>query len=139
MVRWTQSTWAGNQQTVTHLGAFRPAVQVRRYLKSRVTNAPQFYFVAGGYGVVPSAYTRSDTFTESEKVTFDEASNEDKARIAGFGGELGAGVELVFENGISVGVRTGLNLHRSFELDEDAATFSSWLTTESAFTLGFLF
>lgn len=145
----TTTTWAstpaegddGEGELVAKVrqGALRLGADYRFWLIPRQTGKPIAWVGGGAYGVVPRIDYSAEGWDESEQFAYDEAAREDKARIGGFGFTLGTGAELMWDNGLVLGARTGLQLHRGQRVDEDQISVTVQLGVETALSLGFAF
>ena len=74
-----------------------------------------------------------------EKQALKESAESDRNRIGALGFQVGIGAEVRWENGIGLGVRTGLIAHRSQASDDQTRTVSSMIYPETALTISFWF
>lgn len=121
----------------TRVAAFRPSLDYRRYLRARTPGRPIAYANAGAYAMIPAAASWSNAYTEEEQEAMDTDAEATRARIGGWGGRLGGGVELGFENGLNLGLRYYGVVHQGRYSIEDATTTSTFVYGEAAFVLSF--
>ncbi len=117
----------------------RPSFDYRWYWVDRQPGRPVAYLMTGLHGVIPVAKDRADDATEAEQKVLENQSKQDLSRIGGFGGRLGLGAEIQWDNGLVLGARYAFIYHRSRRLDEEAVTVSSLLRGEAALVLAFAF
>lgn len=145
IMRITTTTWgsspAADDELVTTVrqGALRLGADYRFWLVPRQTGKPLAWVGGGAHGVIPQIDYSSEAWDESETYAYDEAAREDRARIGGFGFNLGAGAELMWDNGLVLGARTGLVVHRGQRVDEDQISVTVQAGAETALSLGFAF
>lgn len=139
LARYTTRIWTGDQVTTVHVGAVRPSLDYRRYLRAREAGQATPWVQAGGYIVAPSARTASDAYTAEEQAAYDVIAASDRARIGGVGARVGLGGEVLLDNGLSVGGRWSAIAHRG-RIDETTSfSVSVRLMTEAAVVLGLTF
>jgi hypothetical protein len=119
--------------------ALRPAVSVRRWLMDPVSSTPLFFLTSGVHLVVPFVVSASDGASTEEESALDEAAEEDEDRIGGWGGQLGMGAEYRLENGISFGMKSTVEIHRSQKSNAQTRTVSVLVRPQTALTVGFWF
>ena len=145
MMRLTTTTWGSNPEggddlvTTIRQGGLRLGGDYRFWLVPRQSGKPLAWVSAGMYGVIPQIKYTSEAWEDSEQTSYDELAREDKARVGGFGGSLGTGAELMWDNGLVLGARTGLVLHRGQRVDEEQISVTVLLSVETALSLGFAF
>jgi hypothetical protein len=143
--RQTTTTWSANPEdgpdlrTRARQGGVRVGAEHRFWITPRAPKRPLGWVGAGLYGVVPTVSYTSDTWEEGEASGWEEVARQDRARIAGAGGSLSGGAEVILDNGLLVGARTGLIVHRGQIVTDDAISVSVLLQTEAALSLGFAF
>jgi len=138
VARVTTASGSEGALTVRHVGALRPSADYRRYLEVRRPGEAAPYLQVGGYGVIPSARIVGEAFTKAEQADADADARADRARIGAYGGRAGGGVEVWWQNGLTVGARYLLVVHRHAAVVDDAVTTSVMVRGEAAFVLGFV-
>jgi hypothetical protein len=143
--RQTTTTWSANPEdgpdlrTRVRQGGLRVGAEHRFWITQRAPKKPVGWVGAGLYGVIPTVSYTSDAWEEGEQSGWEEAARSDRARIAGAGGSLSGGAEVILDSGLVIGARTGLLLHRGQIVTDDAISVSVLLQTEAALSLGFAF
>ncbi len=130
--------------TVRGVGAFRPAVDYRRYLRPRAAGGVNGYGTGGVFVVVPSAIDVSDSYTAEEQADAVEGEDSLRAQIGGIGAELGFGAEYLFAGGngepaVSLGLRYAGRVYRGQSLQEDQLRVSKVWYGETAAVIEFFF
>ena len=120
-------------------GALRPGFDWRVYLRPVSEGGVLPWASLGGYGVIPLARYRDEAFTEAEQAAWNEVAREDRARMAGFGGRTGLGIEHRWANGLGLGARQFLVFHQAQEVDEDTYAGTTSLQTDTAVYLAIEF
>jgi hypothetical protein len=131
-----QTTADGSRSTRT---ALRPSVDYRRWLMDRKPEKPLAYVTAGMHGVIPFASETADSATDADQQALKEAADQDRERIGAVGAQVGIGAEVMWNNGVSLGLRTSLVAHRSQATDSQTRTVSSVVRPETALSLSFDF
>lgn len=137
VARLTSTTWVGEDWTQRHWGVVRPGLDLRLSLTQRVVGKPALWLDLGGHGDIPSARVTSNAFTDEEQELADEDAWIERARLGGFGGHLGAGVDYRLKPGLMVGARYALGYHRGVLQTSETSVVSSWLSSSASLTLGF--
>jgi hypothetical protein len=138
-VAWTSTTVkAGNDVTRTHAGTLRPSLDYRHYLRERAPGHADGFAQVGAYGLVPSAGTHSDTFSNSEQNDADDEAGELRSRIGGFGVRAGVGADISWESGLTVGARYLVVLYRGAAKVADSTTTSLLVYGEAGLFVGFV-
>lgn len=119
--------------------ALRPSFDYRRYFMDRKPEKPLAYGTAGLHGVIPFAAESADSATNADQTALDEAADQDRQRIGAVGFQVGVGAEVMWNNGIGLGLRSSLIVHRSQSTDSQTRTVSSLIRPETAVTLSFSF
>ena len=120
-------------------GSIRPGFDWRLHLRPVADGGMLPWVGLGGFGAIPMAQSRDEAFSEAEQAAWNEVAREDRARIAGFGGRAGVGVEHRWESGLGLGARHFLVVHRAQEVDEDTYAATTTLQTDTAVYLSFSF
>lgn len=120
-------------------GSVRPGFDWRLHLRPVDTPGVLPWMSLGGYGVIPLAQYRDEAFTKAEQAAWNEVAREDRARVAGFGGRAGVGIEHRWDTGLGLGARHVIALHRAQEVDEDTYSGTTSLRTDTALYLSFCF
>jgi hypothetical protein len=138
VARLQNTTWVGDVWEQRHWGVIRPGMSVRYALARRPepTTPPAIqwpipWLTVGGYGDLPSVRETSNAYDEDEQALADEAATADRARLAGFGGQFGAGVDWWVHPALSLGVSYTLGVHRGLFLGDDQAVVSTWVAAEA--------
>lgn len=124
-----------------HVLGLRLGADYRRWLVPRVTpgsgeDAHVSPFVqAGGYGVIPSAQKYDDTWTEEEQSAQDEDAGAERARIGAVGLRAGGGADLCWTQGLCLGLRGLVVVHRAQAVGEGFRTVSTLVSLEPALSL----
>lgn len=124
-----------------HVLGLRLGADYRRWLVPRVTPGSgeeahvSPFLQAGGYGVIPSAQKYDDTWTEEEQSAQDEAAGSERSSIGALGGRLGGGADLCWTQGLCLGVRGLVVLHRTQAVGEGFRTVSTLVALEPALSL----
>ena len=119
--------------------ALRPSIDYRRWFMDRAESKPLAYVTTGLHGVIPFASESADSATNAEQLALEEAADQDRQRIGAVGFQAGLGAEVMWNNGISLGLRTSLVVHRSQSTDSQTRTVSSIVRPETALSLSFNF
>lgn len=144
-VRMKTTTWSSSPDdgaelvTETTVGGVRPAVDYRYYFLPRGPGLVSPYIGGGLNAVIPTVKSSSETWTASEESGFLAQQAEDRARIRGAGARIQGGAELLFDNGLMLGVRQGFEVQRGERVDTETARTTALLSTETALSLGFVF
>lgn len=144
-VRMKTTTWASSPDDGSELvtestqGGVRPAIDYRYYFLPRGPGQVSPYLGAGLNGVIPTVSYASETWSASEESGYLAQQAEDRARIRGAGGRIQGGAELLFENGLMLGIRQSFDLQRGERVDTEVARTTALLSTETALSLGFVF
>jgi hypothetical protein len=138
MARLTTTTWTEESTTQSHQGALRLAADFRRGLpvgQGRVLP----WLEAGVHGVIPSARSTSDAYTDAEQADADEGARGTRARIRMLGASLGPGLSYPLEGGLSLGLRARLVIDASWQTQETSVLLSTLVHPESALLLEAVF
>lgn len=136
----TSSVDASGGVTRDHVGALRPALDLRYYLEHREPNQPLPYLQGGVYGVIPSARHTSDSYTDSEQQSMDQVARDERARIGAMGVRAGAGAEVGLTDSLYLGARYLIQVHRGLQVDTNGGRkASTTVLGEAALTLAFAF
>jgi hypothetical protein len=144
-VRLKTTTWTASEAdgddlvTETVQGGLRPALDWRYYFLPRQAGLASPYLGAGFSAVIPTVKYSSETWTASEESAWLAQQAEDRARVRGAGGRIFGGAELLWSNGLLLGVRQSFELQRGERVDTEAARTTALLSTETALSLGFVF
>lgn len=144
-VRMKTTTWASSPDeadalvTETTVGGLRPSIDYRYYFLARGPGQVSPYVGGGLHAVIPTVKSSSETWTASEESGFLAQQAEDRARVRGAGGRVHGGAELLFDNGLMIGVRQAFELQRGERVDTETARTTALLSTETALSLGFVF
>ena len=139
MARVSTTTLTASVGTRSVRMGIRPALDYRRWFMDPKVGAPLAYFTTGIHGVIPYAKEVADDPSPEEKQALKESAESDRNRIGALGFQVGIGAEVRWENGIGLGVRTGLIAHRSQASDDQTRTVSSMIYPETALTISFWF
>lgn len=128
--------------TVNAVGAFRPALDYRRYLRDRAPGAVNGYGTGGIYAVFPTVTDVSDSYTGEEQADAEEGADSLRAQIGGVGAELGIGAEYLFGDAagrpaVALGVRYAGRVYRGQSLQEDNFRVSTVWLGEAALVIEF--
>lgn len=137
IARISTSIYVEDEYTTSYAATVRPSVDYRRYLAPRNSGSAVGFMQVGTYGLIPAAGTYSDTYTRSEQNDADQAAQELRARIGGFGFRAGGGAEVGWGSGLTLGARYLFVFHRTQALGEDNFTVSTLVHGEAALILGF--
>ncbi len=137
VARLQSTTWVNDTWRQRHWGVVRPGVDTRLSLTRRDVGHPALWLDLGLHGDIPSARDVSNGYTEDEQAAADEDAWVERARLGGFGGHLGAGVDYRLREGIAVGARYALTYHRGVLQTSETAVVSSLLSSSAALTLSF--
>jgi hypothetical protein len=133
--RSTTWTWSGEDVAKVTVGGLRPSLDARRYLRPRDAGRPTPWLQLGLWGVVPSARSRNSAWTAEEQAAYDEQSAEDRASIGGVGLRAGPGAEVLFENGLGLGLRGDLGLYQASARTTSEVSRTWVLSTQAALVL----
>jgi hypothetical protein len=127
------------------VGALRPGLDYRRYLRTREAGRVNAWGDLGVYGIIPLATDRSDAYTPDEQADAKEAASGTRQRIGGGGMQLGLGAEYLLADkqgtpAIAVGARYFGRMYLGSELqEEDGFRLSTiWLTEAALYVEFFL-
>jgi hypothetical protein len=138
-VAWTSTTvHAGNDVSSTHAGTIRPSVDYRYYLRNRVAGHADGFAQLGGYGLIPTAATKSDAFSNDEQKDADQEAAELRSRLGGFGVRAGIGADISWDSGLTLGARYLVVAHRGADKVSDSTTSSVLVFGEAGIFLGFV-
>jgi len=127
-----------NEATSTRM-AVRPSVDYRRWFMDPVPNRPLFFVAGGLYGVVPFAAEAAEGASTEDRAALAEAAKQARGRIGAIGGSLGIGAEVRWDNGLGLGIRSSVVVHRSQSSNQETQTVSSLIRPETALSLSFWF
>jgi hypothetical protein len=119
--------------------ALRPSLDYRRWFMDRKAAKPLAYVTTGVHGVIPFASESADSATNADEAALEEAADQDRQRIGALGFQAGVGAEVMWNNGISLGIRSSLVVYRSQSTDSQTRTVSSLIRPETALSLSFSF
>jgi hypothetical protein len=142
--RETTTVWGSNPEdgsdliTTVRRGAVRPSATYRWWASHLATDRPLPFVDVGVYGVIPTVKYSSESWNGAEQDEWDRIQGDDRTRIAGFGLSAGGGVEVRWDNGLSLGARQSFVAHRGQDVSDDQSRISVLLQTETALTLGFV-
>ena len=129
--RTTTWTWSGSDVATVAAGGVRPSVDLRRYLRPREAGRASPWLQGGAWVVIPNASYSNSTWTDEEQAAYDEQAAQDRAGIGGVGLRLSPGGEVLFENGLSLGLRGGLGVYQA-SARTTAEVSRTWLVTTDA-------
>lgn len=129
---------AKSGSSLTRMG-IRPSFDYRWYWVARQAGRPLAYLQAGLHGVIPVASDRTEDASAAEQEVLDSRAKQERSRIGGFGGRVGLGAEIQWDNGLVFGARYSMVYHRSRALNEETVAVSSLLRAEAALVLAFAF
>jgi hypothetical protein len=135
VARITSTTWLADGRDQDHVGAVRLGLGYRRYLGLPELDRVQGFGDVGLYGVIPSARSLSDSYTEAEQNDADEAAAYTRRAIGALGLQLGPGFGWWVHEQLMLGARYHLVLHRGQILTEDTLSISTALFGEAAFVI----
>jgi len=142
--RETTTVWGSNPEdgsdlvTKVRRGAIRPSASWRWWTTHLATDRPLPFLDVGVYGVIPTVRYSSETWDAAEEEEWERIQEDDRTRVAGFGLSAGAGLEVRWDNGMSLGARQSFVAHRGQDVSDDQSRISVLLQTETALTLGFV-
>ena len=139
VARVATSVDTSESSAVESRSAVRPSLNVRRWLVDPVSNTPLFFVTTGVHLVVPFVSQASDAASTEEESALDDAAEEDESRIGGWGGQVGLGAQIRFENGASLGMKSSMVIHRSQHSNAQTRTVSVLVRPQTALTVGFWF
>jgi hypothetical protein len=137
MARLTSTSEADGVYVQTHQGVFRPSIDLRFGWAEQRLHRPVPWVLLGMYADLPSSRDVSDAYTTEEQTAADVSAAAQRARLGGFGGRLGFGVDYRLLPGISVGLQASAGLHRSMYEGDDGGWTSIWVATEAALLFTF--
>ena len=138
-VAWSSTTvHAGNDVARTHAGTIRPSIDYRHYLRDRVPGKADAFAQLGAYGLIPSAATKSDAFSNEEQDDADQEAEELRARLGGFGVRGGIGADISWESGLTLGARYLVVAHRGAAKVSNSTTTSVLVFGEAGVFVGFV-
>lgn len=138
-VAWTSTTvHAGNDVASTHAGTIRPSIDYRHYLRDRAAGKADGFAQLGAYGLIPSAATKSDAFSNDEQDDADQEAEELRSRLGGFGVRGGIGADISWDSGLTLGARYLVAAHRGAAKVSDSTTTSVLIYGEAGLFLGFV-
>ena len=133
---WSNTTWAGSQQTTSRRGGVRLSLDHRSYLVLPDPDTPSPWLQAGVYGIIPIAREHSDAWNDDEAEAMAAEASEARSRIGGAGLRVGGGVELPLKSGLSLGARVLVVVHQGWAFDDTGQSTSTAVRTEPALTVG---
>ncbi len=135
---WTPDP-AGGDDLVTNrrVSTLRPSADLRWYPKGRSGPALQPWFGSGVYVVAPLVSYRSDAWSQKEQAGWQDAADEDRARLFGLGGRIGGGCELRLESGVRLGARYDLGVHRAQVVDLAVVAATTRAQTSGQLSIAF--
>lgn len=142
--RETTTVWGSNPEdgsdlvTTVRQGAVRPSASWRWWTTHLARDRPLPFVDVGVYGVIPTVNYSSESWTAAEQDEWDRIQQDDRTRIRGVGLSAGGGVEVRWDNGLSLGARQSFVAHRGEDVSDDQSRISVLLRTETALTLGFV-
>jgi hypothetical protein len=133
----------GDGYATDAISTVRLGLDYRRWVWAREAGRVGLYGTLGGYGILPGATDTDSNWTDAEQADADEAAVERMGRVGGLGGQLGVGGEYVFGDpqgrpAVALGLRTLVRMHRAQVVQDEAATVSTALLTETALVLEFI-
>ena len=142
--RETTTVWGSNPEdgseltTMRRRGAVRPSASWRWWTTHLATDRPLPFIDVGVYGVIPTVKYSSESWSETEQDAATRIEDDDRTAIRGIGLSAGAGVEVRWDNGLSLGARQSFVAHRGQGISDEDGLVSVLLQTETALTLGFV-
>jgi hypothetical protein len=137
--RTTTWSWSGTDVATVAAGGVRPSFDYRRYLRPREPGRATPWLQAGAWVVIPNASYSNTAWTDEEQAAYEEQAAQDRAAIGGLGLRVGPGGEVLFDNGLSLGLRGGLGLYQATERTSAEVSRTWMLTTDAALTLALSF
>jgi hypothetical protein len=137
IARLTTTSWAGDTWRQVHWGVIRPEIDLRYGFMARELRRPVLWAFAGAYGDIPSARDASNGFTEEEQNAADQDALEERLRLGGVGGRIGAGVDYRVLPGLILGADFDVGGHFGVLRGSDSSTVSSWIATQGALVIAF--
>lgn len=137
--RTTTWSWSGADVATVAVGGVRPSLDYRRYLRPRATGQASPWLQGGAWVVIPNASYSNTAWTDEEQAAYDEQAAQDRAGIGGVGLRLGPGGEVLFENGLSLGLRGGLGVYQATERTSAEVSRTWLLTTDAALVFALSF
>ena len=138
-VAWTSTTvHAGNDVSSSHAGTIRPSIDYRYYLRDREAGHADGFAQLGAYGLIPTAATKSDAFSNDEQDDADQEAEELRSRLGGFGVRGGIGADISWDSGLTLGARYLVAAHRGAAKVSDSTTTSILIYGEAGLFLGFV-
>jgi hypothetical protein len=136
IARLTTSSWVGDVYRQRHWGVIRPSVDVR-YGFGPLENDLRPWLIFGLHGDIPSARDVSNGYTDEEQQIADENAYEERLRLGGGGGRLGAGLDYRVRPQLKIGALYVAEAHWGVLRSEDASTISSWVASRTSILVTF--
>lgn len=135
---WTPDP-AGGDDLVTNrrVSTLRPSADLRWYPGGRSGPAVQPWLGAGLHVVAPLVSYTSDAWTTKEQEAWQDVADEDRARLFGVGGRLGGGCELRLAQGLRLGARYDLGVHRAQVVDQAVVSATTRTNTRGQLSVSF--
>lgn len=115
----------------------RPSLDVRLGWVEPRDRFPIPWFLVGVYGDIPTVRDVSEQYTEDEQAAADAAALNDRYRLGGVGGRVGAGVDYRILPYLAIGAQFNVGLHRSTYTGADTRFTTLWVATEASILLTF--
>ncbi len=128
----TAETWRAR-----HWGVVRPAVDVRFALIPRDDPRPSPWVFLGAYGDIPSARDTSNGYSDEEEEEADQTAYAERARLGGFGGRAGVGVDVRLHPYLSLGALWAVQVHRGTLITSETHTVTAWVGGHASLLLTF--
>ena len=119
------------------VGVFRPHVDLRVGWMEPRPHFPIPWVVVGAYGDVPFARDVSNAYTADEQEAADDTAQNERYRLGGVGGRVGAGVDYRLLPGLMIGAQFTVGLHRATYTGGDSTFAGMWVATEASLLLTF--
>ena len=139
MARTANITWTAQDRRKQVVTGIRPGLDARRDLSPREVGKPVAWAGLGAWGVIPIVRDTSTAYGEEEAADAKEGSREIMARVGGFGGRAGLGVDYLFTDSLAIGLNSHLQAWRGQRYTEDALLISTLIYADAALRLEFVF
>jgi hypothetical protein len=143
IARLATSTWSGEEVSRRAWMVVRPGAELRLRVgplpdpTDARPRSPRPWLLASAWGDIPAATDRSTSYTAEEQEAATASAAEERARLGGLGAAAGAAVELPIAEGLSLGARWAVGVHRGVLRSTAAVSVSTWTVADAALLLSF--
>jgi hypothetical protein len=137
VARLQSTSWVGDVYVARHWGVVRPSMDLRVGILKRELRRPVPWVMLGFHGDIPSSRDVSNGYSEEEQVAADETSYEDRLRLGGLGGRVGAGVDYRLVDGVAIGALYAVEAHWGVLRTSETEVVSSWVSSHASLLLTF--